>query len=118
MSCRDALRFTPKRVARHCRRACARVLSAHGLDSLPEAYCCLRYAGHRVDVTRCGVLLRTPITYFHDEWSIEPAQIGAHKVVLHQSYLRRWLCDRPALALSPEDLWRIREACIAALAQA
>jgi len=95
-----------------------RVLSAHGLDSLTEAHCYLRYAGRRVDVTRSGVLPRASITGFHEEWPIVPTQIGAHKVALHQGYLRRWLGDRPALTLSPEDLWRIREMCIAALAQA
>ena len=49
------------------------------------------------------------------EWTIEPAQIGAHKVALHQQHLRDWLRERPALGFSFEEIWQIREACIRAL---
>jgi hypothetical protein len=92
-----------------------RVLSAHGLESLPEAHCYLRYAGHRVDVTRSGVVPQEAIRHFHDEWTIEPFQIGAHKVALHQRYLRAWLREHGELPLSFDELWRVREECILAL---
>jgi len=91
------------------------VLASHGLASLPEAHCYLRYAGRRVDITRSGVVPRAPIERFDPEWTIEPAQIGAHKVALHQQHLRGWLRERPALRFSFEEIWRIREACIRAL---
>src|SRR5215510_7093760 len=39
-----------------------RILSAHGLDRLPEAHCYLRYAGRRVDITRPGLSPQSPIT--------------------------------------------------------
>ena len=94
------------------------VLSARGLESIPEAHCYLRYADRRVDITRSGVSPRAPIDRFHQEWAIEPAQIGAHKIALHQQYLRGWLRERPALRFSFEEIWRIREACIAALGAA
>lgn len=93
-----------------------RVLAAHGLEAVPEAHCYLRYAGHRVDVTRSGTTPREGIARFHREWAIAPAQIGAHKVALHRHYLREWLDDRPHLALSLDELWQIREECILALA--
>jgi hypothetical protein len=92
-----------------------RVLSAHGLDSLPEAHCYLVYAGRRVDVTRSGVTPHEPIADVHREWTIEPAEIGSHKVALHRAYLRDWLRARPQLGLSLDELWAIREACIGAL---
>lgn len=95
-----------------------RLLSSHGLPSLPEAHCYLAYADLRVDITRAGVLPEAAIGAFHEEWSIEPAQIGAPKVALHQRYLRAWLRERRDLDLSFEELWAIREACIRELGTA
>jgi hypothetical protein len=93
------------------------VLAAHGLDSIPEAHCYLRYQRCRVDVTRTGVSPQAGIARFHAEWPIEPAQIGDHKVALHRRFLADWLRERrPAVSL--EELWRIREACILALGDA
>ncbi len=91
-----------------------RVLSAHGLASIPEAHCYLRYAGQRVDITRSDVSPRSPIAGFHEEWTIAPHEIGARKLALHQQYLREWLAAA-GLALSFDELWRIREECILAL---
>jgi hypothetical protein len=95
-----------------------RVLSAHGLESIPEAHCYLTYARRRVDITRSGVSPQASIASFHREWTIEPEQIGAHKVALHHQYLREWLSARRDLSISFEELWRIREACILALRDA
>ena len=94
------------------------VLSAHGLDSIPEAHCYLRYAGRRVDITRSGVSPDAPIARFHDEWTITPSQIGAHKLMLHQRFLRNWLRARPEISISFAELWSIREACIRELGEA
>jgi len=91
------------------------VLSRHGLDSIPEAHCYLRYSGRRVDITRSGISPQGSITHFHEEWTIEPSQIGAYKLALHQRYLRDWLRERHEPSFSLEELWRIREACIGAL---
>ena len=91
------------------------VLAAHGLASLPEAHCYLRAGRHRIDVTRAGVAQAEPISRFHLEESIAPDQIGDYKVALHRRFLRRWLAERPELALSLDALWSIREACIHAL---
>ena len=95
-----------------------RVLSAHGLESIPEAHCYLTYSGRRVDITRSGISPQMSIAHFHKEWPIEPAQIGAHKIALHHQYLREWLRKRRDLSVSFEELWRIREACILALGAA
>lgn len=92
------------------------VLAAHGLESVPEAHCYLSYGGARVDVTRSGVSSLAAITEFHREWRIDPAQIGDHKVSLHRSFLREWLDRQHGVGLTLEELWAIREACIAALA--
>lgn len=93
------------------------VLSRHRLESLPEAHCYLRFADRRVDVTRSGVSPAAPVAFFHREWTIEPSQIGEHKLRLHRRYLERWLGEHPVLGLSLEELWSVREACIRALGE-
>jgi hypothetical protein len=92
-----------------------RVLSAHGLEGIPEAHCYLTYSGRRVDITRSGVSPQMAIARFYEEWVIEPSEIGARKLALHHQYLREWLRERRDLSISFEQLWRIREACILAL---
>jgi hypothetical protein len=95
------------------------VLARYGLTFLPEAHCYLTYAGRRVDITRSGVEAAEPITELLHEETIVPEQIGDYKVSLHRRYLERWAAAG-AEGAGPrafEDLWRIREACIAALAQ-
>lgn len=95
-----------------------RVLSSHGLESIPEAHCYLRYRDLRVDVTRCGPPPEAPISRLLREWTIEPDQIGEHKRRLHRAYLRQWLAQHPEIPLSMDALWGAREACIAALSGA
>jgi len=94
------------------------ILARRGLESIPEAHCYLTCSGRRVDITRSGVSPRASIAHFHEEWTIAPAQIGAHKLALHRGYLREWLRGRRDLSLSFEELWQIREACIIALGSA
>jgi len=94
------------------------VLAAHGLESIPEAHCYLTHRGERVDISRAGVAPPSAIAHLVQEWPIEPAQIGGHKLCLHRAYLARWLADRPGLGITLEELWRIREDCIAALGAA
>jgi len=95
------------------------VLTQYGLASLPEAHCYLIYAGRRIDVTRCGKAPTEPITELLHEESIIPEQIGDYKVTLHRHFMQRWINANAeqVRGLSFEDVWRIREACIAALAQ-
>ena len=95
------------------------VLARYGLASLPEAHCYLTYEGVRIDVTRSGAEPAEPITEFLYEEAIVPEQIGEHKVTLHRRFMQRWVDDHPELVAGRtfEDVWRIREECIAALAQ-
>ena len=92
------------------------VLARHGLDCLPEAHCFLRHEGVRIDVT--GVPAGAePIERFLHEEPITIAQIGEYKIERHRQFLRDWLARGPeGTRLDVEDAWRIREACIAALA--
>jgi hypothetical protein len=92
-----------------------RVLGAYGLSCIPEAHCYLRYQGECIDVT--GIPPgAAPIDRFLHEVIIAVDQIGAYKSDLHKSFLRDWIPRTDAVrGRSLEDVWRIREECIAAL---
>jgi hypothetical protein len=95
------------------------VLTRYGLASLPEAHCYLTYSGRRIDVTRSGAEPTEPITQLLHEEAIVPEQIGDYKVTLHRHYMQTWVnanAER-VRGRSFEEVWRIREECIAALAQ-
>jgi hypothetical protein len=94
------------------------VLEKYGLPFLPEAHCYLTYTKTRIDITRSGVEAGEPIDQFLYEEPISPTQIGEYKVELHQQFLRTWLANKQSVAgCTFEELWKIREECIAALAQ-
>ena len=94
------------------------ILEQYGLSFLPEAHCYLTYAKSRVDITRSGVEANESIAQFLHEETITPAQIGEYKVELHQKFLRAWLVnEKRAVGRTFEEIWGIREECIAALAQ-
>ena len=94
------------------------VLDKYGLSAIPEAHCYLTYRGVRIDITRSGVEPTEPISRLLYEEAIAPEQIGDYKVQLHQRFLRGWIAEKSTTAsLSFAEIWRIREKCIAALAQ-
>ena len=87
------------------------VLKTSGLSRVPEAHCYLTHEGARVDVTRQEGGGQTQ--HFLHEEEIEPRQIGEYKVEAHKEFVRRWSEER---GLDPGHVWRVREECIAALA--
>jgi len=95
------------------------VLARHGLASLPEAHCYLLYAGKRIDITRSGAESSQPITDFLHEEVITPEQIGDYKVTVHRNWMQAWLTmnGEKLKGRTLEELWRIREQCIAALTE-
>lgn len=91
------------------------VLARHGLASVPEAHCYLRYARQRIDITR-GVSGIDPIAGFMHEEIISPTQIGEYKTALHQHFIREWIARSATYGLANFDkIWQAREECIAAL---
>ena len=92
------------------------VLEHYNLLYIPEAHCYLTYNGIRIDVTRSGVMPVEPITDFLYEETITPEQIGAYKIALHQRVLQDWVAGAGCVGTRTfEEVWQIREACIAAL---
>jgi hypothetical protein len=95
------------------------VLTRYGLEFLPEAHCYLTYEGKRIDITRSGVEPTEPIAQFLYEEAIVPEQIGDYNVMLHRQFMQHWVSNNAETVKgrSFEDVWWIREECIAALAQ-
>lgn len=94
------------------------VLARHGLSYIPEAHCYLEHGGGRIDVTGAQAGAE-PIERFLHEEPITVEQIGAYKIELHRRFLRGWIArSEQARALGLDSVWRIREACIAALSAA
>lgn len=95
------------------------VLRRHGLSGLLEAHCYLRTGGKRIDVTRASSERRgEPIERFLYEEEIDPNQITHYKTAVHKKFLMKWMADNGCLSgLSFEEVWEIREACIARLSQ-
>jgi hypothetical protein len=91
-----------------------KVLEKYGIARIPEAHCYLRYGRKRGDVTRGAVSKVLPVV--HEE-EISPEQIGSYKIELHRGFLLRWANENAdGCKYEVEELWRIREECIAALA--
>jgi len=96
-----------------------RILERHKLAALPEAHCNLRFRGNRIDVTR-NIEVHPPegITRFLHEEDITPEQIGDYKRNVHQEFLQRWLAEtETASGRGLDEIWQIREECIAALSR-
>ena len=52
--------------------------------------------------------------FVHEE-PITPDRIGSYKIALHRRFLAEWIPRSGAAGRTLDDVWRIREACIAAL---
>jgi hypothetical protein len=95
------------------------VLEKHGLETLPEAHCYLRFRDFRIDVTR-PIDADPPerIAHFLHEEDIAPEQIGDYKTAVHRQFLRRWMAESGnARRRDLDEVWRIREECITALSR-
>ena len=91
------------------------VLDTYGLPYIPEAHCYLAHAGERVDITSEATSAEPIVTLLHEE-TISPEQIDDYKRGVHRQFLDGWRVRSPdAAGYGLDELWRIREACIAAL---
>jgi len=87
-----------------------------GLDYIPEAHCYLSIQGQSIDLTTPHSSLSRIESAIIQELEILPDQVGSFKVDYHKDYIRQWILDE-GLALSFEEVWEVREACIEALSE-
>ncbi len=85
------------------------VLDRFGLPSIPEAHCYLTRAGEHLDFTG---IAGTHIDRFLLERSIEPERTHLEKISIHRDFLKSYYGHGKL-----EEIWTIREACIAALSE-
>ncbi|WP_040278504.1 hypothetical protein [Psychroserpens damuponensis] len=92
------------------------ILDAHKLDYIPEAHCYLKLNNVIKDITfntnEAPIFAKTLV----HEALITPEQIGDYKLKWHQAYLKSWLVNQN-ISLSYNDLWKVRELCIAQLSE-
>lgn len=91
------------------------ILTEHQLAYLPEAHNYLNYAGQRIDLTNLPNAQASPFDALMEEIEITPQQIAQFKAQYHQAFLKRWI-ENENSPLSLDQIWLIRESCIAALA--
>lgn len=89
------------------------LLAEHKLDYIPEAHNYLKVGTKTIDCT----FPKTTLNLYEDEilyeMEISPDQITDFKVNYHKAYLQKWLKEQRSLSISFEQLWEVREACIA-----
>lgn len=90
------------------------LLDQYRLPYMPEAHNYLRIEGQLLDCTGVNTLNGNFETDLLEETVIAPEQITGYKVQYHQSFIQKWQ-QESAIPYTPEMLWDIREACIAAL---
>jgi hypothetical protein len=93
----------------------AKVLYEYQLNAIPEAHNYLKINGQTVDLTfegkNCNHILGEPI----DEIAIHPEQITDFKIQYHKEFIADWLKSNQTTPYSADQMWNIREQCIAAL---
>jgi hypothetical protein len=90
-----------------------RILSAAGVDAIPEAHCYVTVGGERYDFTGLPSGTSSPFAFLIDERTIAPNDLPALKLRYHREALARWAS---AVGMDPERAWRLREQCITHLA--
>ncbi len=95
----------------------AAILAEHKLIAIPEAHTYLRSANTLIDCTGVNFSEQNFLPDLIHEIEIVPKQIREYKPLYHQQYIETWLADHPEIPYTMPEIWAIREACIAALAQ-
>jgi len=90
-------------------------LKNYQLEFLPEAHNYLRYKGAIIDCTKINWGASAFEGDILEEIEILPNQITAYKVDYHKKFIRKWLMKNKHVPYDPEQLWAIKEQCIADL---
>jgi hypothetical protein len=89
------------------------VLQKYGLAYVPEAHNYLRINGDILDITRRGWSIGPFQEDIISEIEILPDQVTDFKVGYHKQVISNWLEDDPTILYTSDELFAIREECIA-----
>lgn len=90
-------------------------LQRHNLEYIPEAHNYLKYGNQILDFTNKTSKPADFVDDLIEEIEIQPYQIAEFKVAYHRQYLSNWLDEEKTLNFTLDELWAIREQCIADL---
>lgn len=93
----------------------AATLNKYLLEYIPEAHNYLKWENQVLDYTHKTSAFADFEKDLIEEIEILPHQITAFKVAYHRQYLKNWLNSHEILNLTLDELWAIREQCIADL---
>jgi hypothetical protein len=93
----------------------ASTLRRNNLDYIPEAHNYLKYRNQILDFTNKTSKPADFENELIEEIEIRTDQIADFKVNYHKKYLTNWLEKQKTLNLTIDELWTIREQCIADL---
>ncbi|MFZ1257258.1 MAG: hypothetical protein WAR77_12945 [Saprospiraceae bacterium] len=91
------------------------ILLNHKLVYIPEAHTYLQFENQNLDFTFPNSNFFNFKEDILTEIEISHTQIEDFKTRYHKTFLEKWLCENEQLKLSLNELWSIREQCIAAL---
>jgi len=94
--------------------AIGKLLSDNNLDYIPEAHCYLKIDSIPIDVTSRKSFYHSIKDAILEEIEIMPIQVADFKVEYHQNYLKNWI-EATNQTKTFEEIWAIREQCIAFL---
>lgn len=93
------------------------ILTLYHLPYIPEAHNYLLIQGEMLDCTFPGNTSLDFKTEMMEEIPIKASDITSFKVAYHQQFIRTWLQDHHEINYSMEELFSIRELCIARLSE-
>lgn len=90
------------------------ILSDNELSYIPEAHCYLRVNGKALDITNIHSDFNRYKNYIIESKVIQPNDVIENKVIWHKEFIRKWI-EETQQSKYFDELWSIREACIAKL---
>jgi hypothetical protein len=92
-----------------------RTLRKYNLEYIPEAHNYLKYRDEILDFTHKNSHPDDFINDLMEEIKIETSQIVDFKIKYHQDFLHNWLLQKQDIQYTLNEIWLIREQCIADL---
>ncbi|WGH76618.1 hypothetical protein P8625_05515 [Tenacibaculum tangerinum] len=91
-------------------------LTKNSIEFIPEAHCYLKINGKRTDLTSGQSEFMKIEKDIIKEKLIEPNQVAEFKVDYHKNFIKLWLNETKS-KFEFEQIWQIREKCIANLTE-